>query len=90
MASAATRPDEVGISATSTAQPDAAGSSAAATVQANASGPSSTTAAQSSTTAFGNAPTAVETHVSEGVPDASNDEKASDEKSSPAVAVPPS
>ena len=62
----------------------------AATVQADAPGPSSTAVAQSGATTFGDAPTAVETHVSEGVPDASNGEEATDEKSSLAAAVPPS
>ena len=49
-----------------------------------------TAAAQSGTTAFGDAPVVVETHGSEGIPDASNDEEAPDEKSSPTAAVPPS
>lgn len=47
-------------------------------------------AIQSDTTAASDAPTAVETRGSEGVPDASIDEEALDEKSSPAAAVPPS
>ena len=47
-------------------------------------------AAQSNTTAFSDAPAAVETRGSEGVPDASIDEKALDEKSSPVATVPPS
>ncbi|RVW63610.1 hypothetical protein CK203_057392 [Vitis vinifera] len=71
------------------AQLDAAGSSAAAMVQADAPRPSSTAAAQLGTTAFDNAPTVVETHASEGIPDASNGEEALDEKSSPTAAVPP-
>ena len=89
-ASTATRPDEAGISATSATLPDTIGSSATATVQANAPGPSSMAAAQSGTTAFGDAPAAVETHGSEGVLDASNNEEVPDEKSSPTTAVPPS
>ena len=58
-------------------------------VQADAPRPSSTAAAQLGTTAFDNAPTVVETHASEGIPDASNGEEALDEKSSPTAAVPP-
>lgn len=53
-------------------------------------GPSSTATAQSDVTTFGDAPTAVETHGLEGIPDASNDEEAPDEKSSPTATVPPS
>ena len=89
-ASTATRPDEAGISATSATLLDTIGSSATATVQANAPGPSSMAAAQSGTTAFGDAPAAVETHGSEGVLDASNNEEVPDEKSSPTTTVPSS
>ena len=74
--SVATRPDEDGPSASSTAPSDAAGSSSVATVQADAPGPSS--------------PAVVETPISEGVPDASNGEEAPDEKSSHTVIVSPS
>ena len=79
--STATRPDEAGPSVAVAAQSEAAGSGAAATVQATA---------QSDTTVASDAPTAVETRGSEGVPDASIDEETPDEKSSPAAAVPPS
>ena len=76
--SAATRPDEAGISATFAAHSDVVGSSTAATIQADAPGPNSTAAAQSGTTALGDSP------------DASNGEEAPDENSNPATAVPPS
>ena len=88
--SATTRPDKASPNTTVAAQSEATGSGAAATVQTDAPGPSSTAAAQSSTIAFGNTPTAVETRGSEGVPNASIDEEALDEKSSPTAGVPPS
>ena len=78
--SATTRSDE--------ASPSAA--AVTATVQVDAPRPSSAAAAQLGTTAFGDAPATVETRGLERVPDATIDEEALDEKSSPATAVPPS
>ena len=85
-----TCPDETGLSAAAAAQLEAEVSGTAAKVLANALGPSSMAAAQSDTTAFGDALAAMETRGSERVSDVSIDEEASDEKSSPAAAVPPS
>lgn len=59
-------------------------------VHVGALGPNLAVVAQPSTTAHGDAPAAMETHGSEGVPKAAIDEKAPDEKSSPAATVPPS
>lgn len=77
--SSSTRPDETSPSVVAATQPKAAASGATATVQA---------AAQLDTTAASDAPAVVETRGSKGVPDASIDEKAPDEKSSPAAVVP--
>ena len=70
-------PDKAGPSAATTTQPDVARLNAVAVVQPDVVAPN-------------NVPSAEEARGTEGGPDAAIDEKASDEKSSPAAAVPSS
>ena len=82
--------DEAGSSAAAAVQPNAVGSNVAATAWPDVPGPSAAAVAQPGVIAHNNAPTAVETRGTEGVPEAAIDEEALDEKSSPAATVPPS
>ena len=83
-------PNEAGSTAAVATQLDVVGPHAAAATQTDVAGPSAAVVVQSDVAAFSNVLSTEETRGTNGGLDAVVDEEASDEKSNPIVAVPPS